>query len=157
MKNIFFGSIIIIIVLGSMFAFTKSKQLNEGDGILFNQISLKEAEKIASKNNKLIFIYFHASWCGPCRQMKMETFSKKEVGDFYNKNFNNISFDVDKDEGRILSQKFQVTNIPYFLVLDKKNNAIVGKFYGYYSAEDFINIGKKILNNKSSQAKRKTK
>ena len=151
MKNIFFVSIIIV-ALVSVFAFKKSNKLNDDEGIKFNQISLKEAEEIATKKNKLILVYFHAKWCGPCRQMKMETFSNKEVGDFYNKNFINVSFDVDEGEGRSLSQTFQVSNIPYFLVLDKNKN-MVGKTYGYYSSQDFLAIGKKILNHSLSLQK----
>lgn len=139
-KHIYLPFLVICTILACAFATNTKNESNEG--INFKEISLKKGVELAKKENKLVFVYFHASWCGPCRLMKKETFSDKEVGDFYNKNFINISVDSEKNEGPSLTKKYGVFSIPYFLILNSKME-VVEKTYGFYNANDFIAIGKK--------------
>ena len=41
--------------------------------------SYEEALQIAQKQNKQVFLFFHASWCSWCEKMKDETLSDVEV------------------------------------------------------------------------------
>jgi thioredoxin-related protein len=145
-KSIYIPVLLFFMAIG--FAFTASKNNNENEGINFQEISLKEGLKLAKKEKKLVLVYFHASWCGPCRLMKKETFSDKQVGEFYNKNFVNLSVDSEKKEGPSLVRKYEINSIPYFLVFNS-DSKMVAKTYGFYDANDFIVIGKKILNQKN--------
>ncbi|NJK98957.1 MAG: DUF255 domain-containing protein, partial [Bacteroidales bacterium] len=55
---------------------------------------LKEAES----QEKLVFIYFSASWCGPCKSFEKTIMSDNNVIDFYKNNFINIKVNWDREE-----------------------------------------------------------
>ena len=47
----------------------------------------------------MIFLDAYASWCGPCKMLQKNVFTKKAVGDFYNSKFINVKMDMEKGEG----------------------------------------------------------
>lgn len=57
---------------------------------------------------------FAATWCGPCRRMEpiLEELAKKYEGKI-------IIYQVDVDQNRQLSKKFNVSSIPYFVFFTK--------------------------------------
>ena len=50
--------------------------------ISFHQGSWSEALDLAKNENKLIFLNISASWCGPCKLLKSQTFKDAEAGVF---------------------------------------------------------------------------
>ncbi len=96
----------------------------------------------AKKEKKLIFMDAFAAWCGPCKMMEKNVFTDAKVADYYNKNFINARFDMEKGEGRTLAQKYSVRSYPTFLFLNGDGEA-VGQELGYIESSEFIKVGER--------------
>jgi len=82
---------------------------------------LEAAKKMAIASNKLIFVDFTASWCGPCKRMERESWSNEEVGKMMN---NYVPVQLDLDYNRNLAQKYGVRGIPNLLILDANGKVL---------------------------------
>ena len=69
-------------------------------GADFKQITLKEALEQAKVQGKMVFVDCYTTWCGPCKMMAQEVFSREDVGQFMNTRFVNVKLDMEKGEGR---------------------------------------------------------
>ena len=66
--------------------------------------SWKKVVEKAREEGKLIFVDCYADWCGPCKQLASQVFTQKGVGEFFNRHFVNVQFNVEKDaDGKALS------------------------------------------------------
>lgn len=115
------------------------------DGIVFFHGSLDSLFAEAAKQNRLIFIDAFAEWCGPCKSMSKNVFPDKEVGSFYNANFINYKFDMEKGEGPEFAKKYQVRVYPTLMFLDA-NGKLMHRSAGGRSTQAFIELGKLALN-----------
>lgn len=110
-------------------------------GIQFQNLSWSQLLAKAKTENKLIFVDAFTTWCGPCKQMSAEVFPAKSVGIFFNANFINAKIDMEKGEGLMIAEKYQVEAYPTYLFVNG-DGKIVHKAIGYYEVADFISIGK---------------
>lgn len=122
-----------------------SLRVSAQEGIKFFEGTWKEALEKAAAEHKMVFVDAYAVWCGPCQRMAKEVFTQKEVGDFYNKHFINVKLDMEKGEGVSFGQKYQVSSYPTLLFIDAKGE-MVQVFKGSRPADQFINLGKGVLN-----------
>lgn len=144
MQNKFFIIFAAIAIL-AVYAIANPKLDFEADtieGIQFHKGTWEEALQIAKKEKKIIFLDIYATWCGPCKQLKKNTFSSKEVGRFYNENFVNVALDGEQGEGRILMQKYALRSFPSLLFIDA-NGKVVGQTVGYHNVSQFLELGQK--------------
>ena len=99
----------------------------------------------AKVKKKLIFIDAYTSWCGPCKWAAKYLFTNKDVANYYNENFINVSMDMEKGEGIAFAKKFQINSYPTFLIINDKQE-IVGRTEGVDQTKkffaDFIKFGK---------------
>lgn len=90
---------------------------------------LKEATKKASKENKKVFIIFHASWCGWCHKMDT-SMNDKSVKAFFDKNYVIRHLTIMESEGKthlenpgaeelMVKYNGKGQGIPYWLIFDK--------------------------------------
>ena len=132
-----------------IFATVKSGNTNSEEkkeaGIEFHQGSWDEALQKAKKEGKPVFLDISASWCGPCKMLKSRTFPNDEVGEFYNTNFINVAVDGEKGEGIQLARKYKIRGYPSLIFLDSKGQ-LIAQTAGYRNPEQFIEIGKQIIN-----------
>ena len=114
-------------------------------GIQFTDAAWADIVQKAKAENKVIFFDAYASWCGPCKLMQKNVFTRPDVGEFFNKNFINVKMDMERGEGRQLSQQFRLEAYPTLFFIEPSGK-IVRKSIGYRSAEQLISLGKSVLN-----------
>ncbi len=124
------------------------------EGIQFQDVSFKDLLAKAKKENKLLFIDAFTSWCGPCKMMEKNTFPKKSVGDYFNKNFINARFDMEKGEGRDIAIRYNVRSYPTYLFLNGDGD-LVSINNGYMDEGLFLAMAQDINtpNNKKESLK----
>ena len=115
--------------------------------IAFQDSSFKEILAKAKKEKKLVFMDAYAAWCGPCKLMEKNIFTLPAVKEYYNANFINARFDMEKGEGRDIALKYGVRSYPSFLFINGDGELIMQNF-GYMGEQDFITIAKEANNPK---------
>ena len=141
---------------------------------------IKEASNIANKENKKVFIIFHASWCGWCHKMDT-SMADPTIKKFFTDNYVIRHLDVlERDDKKDLENagamdylskwKGDKQGVPYWVILDKSGNLLAdskfrkpgdnvdgGSNVGCPSAENevafFISVLKKTSGLKDAQLK----
>jgi thiol:disulfide interchange protein len=114
------------------------------EGIHFVENKWAEVLKMAASEHKYIFVDCFASWCGPCKQLRQTTFNDKNVGDFFNQNFINLSLDIEKGEGVPFAAELNVRAIPTLLIFSPSGTPVL-KAVGYLNAEELVKFGNTAL------------
>ena len=122
-----------------------------GQGVAFNKDSWKEILATAQSEEKLIFIDAYTTWCGPCKKMTRDIFPLHNVGEFYNKNFINVKMDMERGEGVMLAEKYNVILYPTLLFIDPTGE-IVHRAVGYHNEMEFLGLAKTALDPTKSLA-----
>ena len=117
---------------------------SDATGISFEHLTWEETLKKGETENKLIFIDAYTSWCGPCKYMASTTFQDQSVGDFFNKNFVNAKFDMEKGEGPMIASKYGVNAYPTLLIVDSKG-VLVGRTMGYQNSEQLLTFARQYV------------
>ena len=86
--------------------------------VVFEETGIKAVFQKAREENKLVFIDCYTSWCGPCKKMLKEVFSRKDIGEYMNTRFVNYKQDMEQEEGKELAGKYGVEVYPTFFILD---------------------------------------
>ncbi|WP_158085172.1 thioredoxin family protein [Niastella vici] len=141
----------------------EAKQINLYNDSTLNGVKFvkgltwKEVLKKAKKEHKYIFIDCFTTWCGPCKLMENEIFPKKEVGDFYNRNFLSVRCQMDKtdkDEDAVkiwykdaerIKTEYGMPAFPTYLYFSPEGK-LVYRDVGYKDVNDMISIAKNAVN-----------
>lgn len=135
-----------IILLGMICA----PVITYAQGITF-LTNLDEALAKAKAENKMVFIDFYTSWCGPCKVMSADIFPQKSVGDFYNSKFINVKIQCDDSGyGVELGKQYKVNAYPTLMYLDA-NGTTVHSVAGGLDATGFVELGKTALDPNKNQ------
>jgi thiol-disulfide isomerase/thioredoxin len=86
-------------------------------GILFQETTLESVLQSAEKTGRFAFVDVYATWCGPCKRMDAEVFSRKEVGNFMNPLFVNARFNGETSEGMAVVNRYGIRSYPTLLFL----------------------------------------
>jgi len=147
MSNNKIFTVFAVIIVAAVYGFNNPKvdfKADNKEGIQFHKGTWNEALALAKKENKLIFLDIYATWCGPCKKLKKDTFSNEEVGKFYNSNFINVDLDGEQTEGAMLVDQYHLTGYPSLLFVDATGK-VVAQTGGYHNSDEFIALGKSIL------------
>lgn len=106
-------------------------------GVRFEELSFEKALEKAKAENKRVFVDCYTSWCGPCKRMVSSVFPQKEVGDYMNRHFVNVKYDMEKGEGPALKERYRVAVFPTFLIVNS-DGTIHAKFTGYTNAQQYM-------------------
>jgi thiol-disulfide isomerase/thioredoxin len=113
-------------------------------GIDFFHGTWAEAQAKAQAENKLIFVDAYAVWCGPCKRMASQVFTKPEAGEFYNANFINLKIDMEKAENAEFASKYPVSAYPTLFFLDATGKVVM-KQVGGQDVSGLLDLGQKAL------------
>ena len=105
--------------------------------VVFEETGIKAVFQKAREENKLVFIDCYTSWCGPCKKMLKEVFSRKDIGEYMNTRFVNYKQDMEQEEGKELAGKYGVEVYPTFFILDAAGE-VRHKMVGGMTAEEFL-------------------
>jgi thioredoxin 1 len=92
----------------------------------FRAMQAEQQTTLKSNSHRGEVLFFNASWCGPCRQMKPIVTQLRGQG--YRMR------DLDVDKNRSLAKKYGIHAIPTFVFVE--NGAEVNRFSGGTSAEE---------------------
>lgn len=109
-------------------------------GIRFFEGTWQEALEEADRTGKLIFVDAYATWCGPCKRMARDVFTKKEVGDYFNRYFINLKLDMEKGEGLVFREQYPVGAFPTLFFIGP-DAAVVHKVVGGQTVEGLLRLG----------------
>lgn len=83
----------------------------------YSEVSVK-----AQSENKSFFVYFSASWCGPCQIMNRTAFKDENLANFIDNHVIPVKVDIDQITGKLWQDQFNVKAIPTIIFFD--NNGI---------------------------------
>lgn len=109
-------------------------------GITFFEGTWKDAMAKAKAEDKLLFVDAYAKWCGPCKAMAKNVFTKQEVGDFFNANFINLKLDMEEADGVTFGHKYPVSAYPTLFFIDG-DGKVVKTIKGGQQPDGLIALG----------------
>jgi thioredoxin 1 len=136
MKKLSRSKTVIILALVSfsiiLFSFYVNKEDKMKDSALTKnyqdepEMTLENFQKKVANPNKMVLVYFHASWCVPCIRLKPEIASLEVETKEY---CEVLKLDAD-DNGKI-AEYFEINTLPFFVLY--KNGKKVWENTGYVS------------------------
>jgi thiol-disulfide isomerase/thioredoxin len=133
------------LLLVGLILFGCSVQGVQAQGIVFLH-DLDDALAKAKAENKMVFIDFYTSWCGPCKTLSNEVFPLANVGSYFNSQFINCKVQCDdKGVGVELGKKYQINAYPTLMFVNK-NGELVHSMAGAPSADGLIELANVALN-----------
>jgi thiol:disulfide interchange protein len=122
-------------------------QKKTSEGMHFNKGTWSEAQTLAKKEGKLIFVDVYTVWCRPCKMMEESTFTDPKVGKYFNAKFINFRLDAEQGEGVALASKYNVQAVPNLLFIDEAGD-LVHRAEGYLSSEELLKAAEMALEQK---------
>jgi thioredoxin-related protein len=134
-------SALVILYLGFIF------KASAGDKDKINWLTIEEAQEMAKKSPKKIFVDVYAVWCGPCKKMDQVTFHDPKVVEFVNKNYYAVKLDAESTrkisyrgkkmtETELAMSVFNVQAYPTIVFIEKDFSNTVSAI-GYQPADRF--------------------
>jgi thiol:disulfide interchange protein len=96
--------------------------------------SYEEALKASKEQNKQIFLFLTAEWCGWCKKMKSGTLNDPKVKEKLDQY---IVYFLDIDKEPQAAQKFKIKTVPAYMVIDSEESFTI-KGSGYRSTDSFL-------------------
>ncbi|WP_158860348.1 thioredoxin family protein [Lunatibacter salilacus] len=113
-----------------------------------NWYSFEEVVKLTEENPKMILIDVYTDWCGWCKKMDKDTFTKKVVVDYVNDNFYAVKLNAEDKKKKFtfrgkeyseetMARTMRVSSYPNFVIMDAAMENIT-QLPGYREADDFV-------------------
>ena len=109
-------------------------------------ISLEEAQSRAAADEKPIFIFVEAEWCGLCKQMIRNVFPEEVIDQLLSERFHAVSIDLDSKKKilfngeekteREFARSMEVMATPTIIFIDHEGEEI-GRRPGFMNTEQF--------------------
>jgi thioredoxin-related protein len=113
-----------------------------------NWYSFEEVVKLTEENPKMILIDVYTDWCGWCKKMDKDTFTKKAVVDYVNENFYAVKLNAEDKKKTFtfrgqeyteetMARAMRVSSYPNFVIMDAAMENIT-QLPGYRDADNFV-------------------
>lgn len=89
----------------------------------------------ARQSGKTIFLDGYTVWCGPCKKMEKEVFTRPEVANFFNQKFINVKYDMERPGGVDVKNQYGVKVFPTYLFINP-NGQEVHRIVGAHTQEN---------------------
>jgi thiol-disulfide isomerase/thioredoxin len=151
MKKMFFLILCSLVIRAGAQQVTKNDTSHDSPGIKFFENDWDIAVARAKQEKKYIFMYSHASWCGPCKILAATTFKDPMVAEYFNANFINLKVDMENENGIMLQKKYTIGALPSLLFIDS-NQKIVHRVTRTDDFDRFIEHAKMVKSGKGLEA-----
>lgn len=132
--------LIIVLVVFSLPLSAQNKGIKFLNDTVFENVLAK-----AKAENKLVFIDCYAVWCGPCKYMDATIFPDETLGEFHNKHFINIKYDMEKPYGAVVRKKYDIKAYPSFLYLNGDGEVVHRSVGSTANAADFLKVSQRAI------------
>ena len=106
-------------ILLGVSAITVISKMTRAKEIVPWRTDLSAAREEAKRDAKPLLLYFTASWCTPCQEMKSQTWSDTSV-EAKLRGYVPVKIDIDADQA--MAQEYRIDGIPAFVLLDREGN-----------------------------------
>ncbi|MFI2744522.1 thioredoxin family protein [Zhouia sp. PK063] len=131
------GVCLILVSLLSSCKIMAQQHTPNDSGIIFNHQEFKKVLAVAKAHHKKIFVDAYATWCAPCKQLQKTTFKDAKASAYYNRNFINISVDVERGEGLDLAKTWKIEGLPTLLILNE-DGEVLASHTGYVDGNGLL-------------------
>jgi thiol-disulfide isomerase/thioredoxin len=101
----------------------------------FNDLNFEAAGQRASAEQKVLFVDFYTTWCGPCKMLDQSTWQDAAVIDLLRTKAVAIKIDAEKE--KTLAEHYKVSAYPTLLLL-KPDGTEIDRLVGYREPKVFI-------------------
>jgi thiol:disulfide interchange protein len=151
--NICIGSLVIALFIGC--SVTKNSRTKSSENVSkvilkykdVNQATLEDIMADAVLKDRIVFLDFYTTWCGPCKWMDNNVFNQSEVAAKLNQNFINYKVDAEDFEGVNTALKYNVAAYPTYIFLTPEGK-IIHRLEGMIPRESFTQAIDEIISNK---------
>ncbi|HEX8561901.1 MAG TPA: thioredoxin family protein [Flavobacterium sp.] len=126
------------------FLWQPTEEIAAGKGIDFTELNWPDALVKAKTENKNLFVYVYADWCGQCKRLKKTSFKDPDAAAYFNKNFVNVAINGETDQGARIMRDFKISSYPTLLIVDN-NGRLKTKTSGVLKPYPLINFGRRIV------------
>lgn len=128
-----------------VFFFIFTSKINAQESLKFDENNFSSILLRSKTEKKPIFLMLYATWCAHCDNMKKNVFTDPLVIAFFNSNYICTLQDIDKSEGKMLREKYQLRATPDFLFINE-NDELLYNINGEFKSADLISEAKMALN-----------
>lgn len=154
MKKAFNQFAYIVIITVMMMGCTVSKLNSKGAATAVlkykdvNQATLEEIMADAVLQNKIVFLDFYTTWCGPCKWMDNNVLNQNAIVSKLNRNFVNYKVDAEDFEGVNTALKYRVAAYPTYIFVTP-GGTVLHRLEGMIPQEAFEQAIDDILSEKN--------
>ena len=100
---------------------------------------MEQAQKLAEESDKKMMLFFTGEWCVPCRIMKREVFSDKEVLKLINDELVPVLIDIDEAKWKKYVKLYNIGTTPITIFTDGEGN-VIDYAVGKINKEKFVKM-----------------
>lgn len=138
-KTVFLLTITLLVIPG----FAVAQSNTAGQELLVIDQNYDQALAAAAENDKLLFVDFYTTWCGPCKQLDRLVYQNDSMRAILHKDVVLLKYDAEKDSTFHLSKKHHVLSYPTGLILDQ-NGLVVNRIYSF-AGEDAAALSNSVV------------